>query len=289
MNATEAKTEAETEAKTETQAETTLAARHWPADGRTGAGGDLLAVRETPYGTRVLIGDARGKGPGAARTAAVILRAFRAAAGQAPTLHDLVRRLDYALQHELAHRTGPGAMEDFATLLAAQIGPDGRTVQLLNLGHPAPLLLHCGLVRPLHPARRLPPLGLGDPAGHARATDTVRLPSDATLLFLTDGVTEARDRNGVFYDPVARLTGRRLGTPHDLILSLFDDVRRHAGGPPADDIALLAVHREAEREATVEMPLPASPMSRPARLLWWRTGGAPATATETRRLRPPAA
>jgi len=174
-----------------------------------GTAGSLLAVQETPFGTRVLIGDARGR--------AVVLRAFRAAVGQASTLDDLVGRLGYALRH---------ASADFTALLAAQFSPDGSTVQLLNLGHPPPLFLHCGVARALRPARRLPPLGLGDPAGHAYATETVRLPAGATLLFLTDGVDEAG----------ARLSGRRLGSPQDMV--------RVLRGGLAHDVALLAMRRD---------------------------------------------
>jgi hypothetical protein len=196
-----------------------------------GAAGSLLAVQDTPYGMRVLIGDARCR--------AVVLRAFRAAAGQAPTLDDLVRRLGYALRH---------ATGDFTALLAAQFSPDGSVAQLLNLGHPPPLFLHCGVAEALRPARRLPPLGLGDPAGHAYATETVRLPAGATLLFLTDGVGEAG----------ARLAGRRLGDPEEMLLALRNGL--------APDVALLALRRDdPEQDEQVLRP--------PARR--WRVPGLP--------------
>ena len=76
-----------------------------------------------------------------------------------------------------------------------------------------------------------------------RAEET-GFPPGATLLFYTDGLSEARDARGVFYDPAARLSGRRLlraATP--CLTTLAEEVRRHTGGGTTDDMALLAVRR----------------------------------------------
>jgi serine phosphatase RsbU (regulator of sigma subunit) len=75
-----------------------------------------------------------------------------------------------------------------------------------------------------------------------RAEEVV-LPGGATLLFYTDGLTEARDRHGEFYDPGVRLAGRTFPHPAELLAALADEVRRHSGGGMADDMALLAVRR----------------------------------------------
>jgi serine phosphatase RsbU (regulator of sigma subunit) len=75
-----------------------------------------------------------------------------------------------------------------------------------------------------------------------RADEAV-FPGGATLLFYTDGLTEARDARGEFYDPGARLAGRVFRHPVELLDALADDVRRHSGGGMADDMALLAVRR----------------------------------------------
>ncbi|NUK89062.1 PP2C family protein-serine/threonine phosphatase, partial [Streptomyces lunaelactis] len=72
------------------------------------------------------------------------------------------------------------------------------------------------------------------------------LPAGATLLLYTDGVSEARDRRGVFYDPGERLAGRLFPGPEELLDAIVDDVRRHTGGGSTDDMALLAVSRPAE-------------------------------------------
>lgn len=68
-------------------------------------------------------------------------------------------------------------------------------------------------------------------------------PPGATLLAYTDGLSEARDRAGVFYDPAERLRGRIFPGPEELLSALTDDVRLHTGGRSTDDLALLAVAR----------------------------------------------
>ena len=80
--------------------------------------------------------------------------------------------------------------------------------------------------------------------------DTGSLRGDLLAMF-TDGVTESRDATGRFYDPVARLPlvlGRRTRsaerlTPGQILDTLILDVRRHVGGRPKDDQAMLALHR----------------------------------------------
>ncbi|MFE7117669.1 PP2C family protein-serine/threonine phosphatase, partial [Streptomyces sp. NPDC057654] len=170
-----------------------------------------------------------------------------------PTLSALADALETAPACEdavsagTAGRVGLGRSGDsgehFATAVLAQIPADGATVQLFNLGHPAPLLLGPRTVRRLEPRRRGLPLGLRALSPGPVATETVPLPVGATLLLLTDGVTEARDAHGVFYDPAARLARFGGAAPEELLDHLLRDVRWHVGGPPSDDMALLAVRR----------------------------------------------
>lgn len=263
----------------------TVSARNVPADAVSGASGDVCAAQRTPYGLRLLIGDVRGKGPRAAVGAAALRRAFDRAADRVPTLSVLVDTLEWALvgaTAQPAHRGGkdsgphngarlggarPGgasldagatgadedsADENFATVLVAEVSLDGRTLRLVNRGHPAPLLLRPGRMQRLEPRRRLLPLGLGAVAGIGQVSapagpyaDELAFPEGASLLLFTDGVTEARNAQGVFYDPLARLTRFAGAAPADLIDVLHRDVIRHTGSAPADDMAMLAVRRAA--------------------------------------------
>ncbi|MFE2581272.1 PP2C family protein-serine/threonine phosphatase [Streptomyces sp. NPDC059378] len=132
----------------------------------TGAqvGGDLYEAVRTQYGVRMIVGDVRGKGLNAMRAVAVALGAFRDAAHYED---ELLEVMDHCAAALLREADVPGAfdqealMEGFTTALMAQV-PDTPVVQLINRGHPPPLLLHQGRVQALMPAEPLPPLGLED-------------------------------------------------------------------------------------------------------------------------------
>ncbi|GGU95240.1 membrane protein [Streptomyces albospinus] len=222
-----------------------VAARYVGARADARIGGDLYAVQDTPYGVRMIVGDVRGKGLEAVEAAAVVIGAFREAAEQEATLEAVAGRLERALKREGGRRDGPDRHEGFTTAVLAEIPADDRAVvRVLNRGHPAPLLLTPdGGLRELMPTSPALPLGLSDVAGWPDRSDETFFPAGALLLLFTDGVTEARDLLGRFYDPCCRLRGRHFAGPDDLLELVLEDVARHAGGAPADDMALLAVQR----------------------------------------------
>ena len=82
------------------------------------------------------------------------------------------------------------------------------------------------------------------------AGQRVHLPPGATLVLYTDGVSEARDAQGAFLDPVAVLDPSR-NDPDAVTATLVEAVTRHAGGRPADDATILAVQRPALATAPV--------------------------------------
>ncbi|MEV5306951.1 PP2C family protein-serine/threonine phosphatase [Streptomyces diastaticus] len=221
-----------------------VAARYEAAQADALIGGDLYAVQETPHGVRLLVGDVRGKGLGAVEAVAVVIGAFREAAEQESSLEMVAQRLERALAREGVRREGLDQFEGFTTALLAEIPPGQSVVRTVNRGHPEPLLLdRDGRVRVLVPAQPALPLGMGDLGAWPDRSDTAPFPSGAILLLFTDGLTEARDRRGVFYDPAARLTGRRFGAPDHLLETLSEEVRVHTSGGPQDDMALLALRR----------------------------------------------
>ncbi|MEU9117198.1 PP2C family protein-serine/threonine phosphatase [Streptomyces sp. NPDC048483] len=224
-----------------------VAAGYIAAQAEARIGGDLYAVQETPFGVRMIIGDVRGKGIQAVAAVSVAIGAFRQEAEYAPTLATLVRRLDEAMARAAA-RSGPvPSREGFTTALLAEVSVDGEALRLANRGHPPPYLVHDGRLVRLDPTDPQLPLGMGlgnlDPMGHA-PVDVVRLPPGASLLLVTDGVTEARDKRGIFYDPLrSRRLGRRFTSPDALVDALTKDVGRWTGGEGQDDMAILAVTR----------------------------------------------
>lgn len=229
----------------------TVAARYVAAQSDAQIGGDLYAVQETPYGVRLIVGDVRGKGMAAVEAVAVLIGAFREAAEQEPSLERLSERLERALGREAERRIGPAGglerTEGFTTAVLAELDPlvGPETVRVLNRGHPPPLVLHPdGKVTVLEPSRASLPLGLTALGRWPDVVDTVLFPDGATLLAYTDGVTEARDPAGCFYDPAARLAGRRFRAPEALLDALLADIDRHTAGRPTDDLAVIAVSRQ---------------------------------------------
>lgn len=216
-----------------------VAVRYEAAAREAAIGGDCYAIRSTPHGVRLMIADVRGKGMGAVKTVNGLMGSFHEAAARAPDLPGVVGRLEERMQ-ELNAEDAEGA-ESFATAVVAEIPADGSVLRLSNLGHCAPLLIHQGRARPLDPTDPTLPLGLGD-LGRVRVpVEEHPLPSDATLVLYTDGVVEARDRHGVFYDPVPHMSRPLPADPDAILDTLLADLARHTDGHLDDDAALLAV------------------------------------------------
>ncbi|MFE5395876.1 PP2C family protein-serine/threonine phosphatase [Streptomyces sp. NPDC056568] len=207
-------------------------------------GGDLYAVQDSARGVRLIVGDVRGKGMGAVAAVAVVIGAFREAAEQEATLEAVAQRLERALAREGTRRNGLDAFEGFTTAVLAELPHGDGVVRIVNRGHPPPLLLYAdGTLRPLPARESALPLGMGELGVWPDRAQEDAFPGGATLLLHTDGLSEARDARGEFYDPHARLAGCVFRHPGKLLAALAEDVRRHSGGGMADDMALLAVRR----------------------------------------------
>ncbi|MGW2768809.1 PP2C family protein-serine/threonine phosphatase [Streptomyces sp. NPDC001275] len=218
-----------------------VASRYRAAAKEAAIGGDLYAIHSTPDSVRMMIADVRGKGLGAVRTVNRLLGAFYEAAAYIPGLTDVVDRLEGLMQRVNAEEEeGP---ESFATAVLIDVPNDGSAIYMVNLGHPSPLLIHQGRASPLEPTAPSLPLGLGNLGRTQVPVDRYTLPHDATLVLFTDGLVEARDRHGTFYDPVPFLS-RPLPTGPGVILdALLADLTRYTEGRLDDDAALMAVTR----------------------------------------------
>ncbi|WP_435865690.1 PP2C family protein-serine/threonine phosphatase [Streptomyces xanthochromogenes] len=201
-------------------------------------GGDLYEVVAAPGGVRVIIGDVQGKGLESVETAAVVLGAFREAAHDEPDLKGVGARIARA-----AGRTLQG--EKFVTAIIAELDPANGAV-FLNYGHPPPLLVRAdGSVSFPEPAEYALPLGLGlGPDDGPQPFQVAFAPGDQLLLY-TDGVTEARDREGAFYPLGARTPLLKDPDPEAALEALRRDLILHTEGPLHDDAAMLLLrHRE---------------------------------------------
>ncbi|GAA1089199.1 PP2C family protein-serine/threonine phosphatase [Kitasatospora arboriphila] len=172
-----------------------LAALYRPATADTGIGGDFLEAVHTPYGTRLLIGDVRGKGLQAVQTVTDLLGCFRSQAHETADLGELVARLDRQAVRAAAAR---GDDELFATALVLE-HRGGSTVDTVNCGHLAPLAVGPAGAREVDVPALLP-LGLGAlGSGAAPAATRIAVQDGETLVLHTDGLSEARNSSGEFY------------------------------------------------------------------------------------------
>ncbi len=218
-----------------------VATRYQAAQKEALIGGDLYAIHDTPYGLRMMIGDVRGKGMQAVTLVNTLLGSFHTAALHLPDLADIVRGVEVQLQ-DVKSRQTDAAYEDFVTAVIAEVSPDHSVLRMANRGHPAPLMVHEGTATPLEPEEPSLPLGMGDLAGPEVPVDRFAWPPGATLVMFTDGIIEARDRNGVFFDPVPPLTGPLPANPAVVLDTMLAALFRHARALEDDAAALAITH-----------------------------------------------
>ncbi|GAA3003830.1 PP2C family protein-serine/threonine phosphatase [Streptomyces lactacystinicus] len=256
-----------------------LASVYLAAEAEAQVGGDLYAAARTATGTRLLVGDVRGKGLSSLGDAALLLGAFRAAAHLHAELPDLAAYLDGSVSWDLAQlaeqsrrdrrdrrerreRQGLQALsalplpspeeppeesgeagESFITAVLLDIPDDGSPVRLIDCGHPPPLLLRAGGITTLAAHHPSPPLGLGELAPARYEAETFPFRPGDRLLIYTDGVIEARDAQRRFYPLTERVTAWRSERPTALLQSLRRDLLAHVGGRLDDDAAMVVVER----------------------------------------------
>lgn len=205
-----------------------LSARYLSAAVEAQIGGDLYEVVSGPRSVRLLVGDVRGKGLSAVRTATVVLGEFRAAAAGKGDVAHVAREIDLRIQPYLLDT------EEFVTGVLVDIEHDGH-FNVVSCGHPAPVLLtlqgEVGEVELDH----APPLGLGvDPS-----VTTGQLVSGDRLLLFTDGLIEARSPDGGFVDPGPFLPEVGRADFASALDGLLTSLREAAGPALGDDLALL--------------------------------------------------
>jgi serine phosphatase RsbU (regulator of sigma subunit)/anti-sigma regulatory factor (Ser/Thr protein kinase) len=203
-----------------------LSARYVSAAAEALVGGDLYEIVSRPGVIRLLIGDVRGKGLSAVRTATVVLGEFRAAAADLDDLSAVARQIDRRLRPYLGD-------EDFVTALLAEIHDDG-SFAVAACGHPPALTSSGGRITVIENTPTLP-LGLGsDPV-----LSTGQLLAGDRILLYTDGLIEARGKDGAFLD-LKDLTSQLTDGPLDEVLDGVLARLHDAVGPElGDDLALI--------------------------------------------------
>jgi sigma-B regulation protein RsbU (phosphoserine phosphatase) len=196
--------------------------------------GDIYDYVETKDGAvALLIADVVGHGTSAAMMTAVVNAAFRASHVDDFEPRTVVERISQGIRDFDGSR--------FVTMCCARVSPRKRELTYVNAGHPQPIMR----------TRSLEPLLL-DSTGPLLTSALSDLPCEQatvefgpgdSILFYTDGVTEASGASGMFgLDRLASLmmVGNRRGS--ELLDNILSEVAAFTGSSNhQDDVTLLTV------------------------------------------------
>ncbi|WLD15440.1 SpoIIE family protein phosphatase [Planctellipticum variicoloris] len=212
-------------------------------------GGDYFDYVQLPDGrVAVAVGDVAGKGVPAA-----LLMARLHAAGRYHLLS--ASSAASALTNLNAEIASSGLGYRFITLALAIVDAERHEVTLANAGHLPPVFRHVdGSIEQPGIKESGMPLGILPD----QQFQEIRLSLDAgdTLVFYTDGVTEAMDAENRIYGRVRLGETVGLGPPRvtDLVPAIVEDVEAFGGAhQQRDDLCIVAIRRV----------LPGEPVSQP--------------------------
>jgi serine phosphatase RsbU (regulator of sigma subunit)/anti-sigma regulatory factor (Ser/Thr protein kinase) len=209
-----------------------VAARYMPAAAAASLGGDWYDVFPLGGGRIGLaVGDVVGRGLPAAALMAQLRTALRAYAFDGYTPSEVIDRLNRMLAH-----IAPATMTTGTYL---DLDPERETLEVVNAGHPPPLVIDPeGRARYMHVS---PNAALGVSRGSRYRSQRCELRSGSTLVLYTDGVVEVRgEALDVGLERMRRLAESASAAPEALVEAIVD--RMVAEGRPSDDVAILVVH-----------------------------------------------
>jgi anti-sigma regulatory factor (Ser/Thr protein kinase) len=195
-----------------------------------------------------VIGDVAGHGLPAASLMGKMRNALRAHALQGGTALDILLRAD-----EFHRHFGEG---ELVTLLVGLLTRDLRTFRYVSAGHPPPLVVGPAGAAFASDHHANPPLGLPQPPTFIE--EEVAMPPGTSVLLYTDGLIERRDESlDAGLERLRSAAERALIGPalNDGITDLLKSVIE--GPRPTDDVALMAMHRDAEPATELEFAVDA--------------------------------
>lgn len=135
--------------------------------------------------------------------------------------------------------------ERFATFVVIVLDPAAHVARIVNAGHlPVYVRTADGAVTEVGPEQEGLPLGMM-PGWEYRQTDVAIAPG-TTMVFFTDGVSEAMDVEDRIYglDRIREILAGPGGTAREIGERILRDVERHSAGQvQTDDICLVCVGR----------------------------------------------
>ena len=182
-------------------------------------GGDFFDVVNTEDGLAVVLADVAGKGVSAALLASTLQGMIYSQLVAHTPLTEIVASANRFL-------TSKHIGEKYATVIVARLRRDGE-LEFVNCGHVPPLLI-CGgeVIRPSHGNL---PVGLLADATYE--SDRYSLHTGDRMVMVTDGVTEAENATGEFFDNERLEIAARKGTMQDIFVA----VSEFCGSTPLSD------------------------------------------------------
>jgi len=183
-------------------------------------GGDFFDVVNTDDGLAVVLADVSGKGVSAAVLASTLQGMVYAHLHARMPLTDIMTSVNrFFTQKHLG--------EKYATVIITKVRRDGE-LEYVNCGHVPPLLVSGDQV--MRPQHGNLPVGLMADAQYE--SDHVHLKPGDRFILVTDGVTEAENAHGEFYDN-ERLEAVAAKTP--TLEDIFASVSAFCAGNPLGD------------------------------------------------------
>jgi phosphoserine phosphatase RsbU/P len=182
-------------------------------------GGDFFDAVNTEDGLALVLADVAGKGVSAALLASTLQGMIYSQFVAGMPLTEIVASANRFL-------TSKHIGEKYATLIVARLRRDGE-LEYVNCGHIPPLLV-CNdeVIRPAH--GNLP---VGLLADAAYESDHYSLHPGDRLVLVTDGVTEAENDTGEFFDNHRLEDAARAGDMH----AIFAAISQFCGNTPLND------------------------------------------------------
>jgi serine phosphatase RsbU (regulator of sigma subunit) len=215
-------------------------------------GGDWFDLATSDTGAWLAVGDAVGKGIGAAALSALAVAAQRSVRQAGGSLNDATWAI-----HEAVREGSAG--EAFMTLILAEWDARDHTLSWINCGHPPPLLRHADRrVTDLRSPTTVP-AGIAELPPKVRVAQAAIAPDDLLIIF-SDGVYERRNDAGEGFGRTgiqAVLEGTARSAA-GIVAALQRAVLAAGPGAMRDDATMLALRVLSDDEHEPPVPGPAS-------------------------------
>jgi phosphoserine phosphatase RsbU/P len=193
---------------------------------------DFLRFKDGAHG--FVVADVSGKGVSAGILMTSLQTAFHTIVPETDSPLKVLEKINKLYIHNINFTT-------FVTIFFARIDPRKQTLEYANAGH-NPALLYHGKTKKYQWLKRTG-LAIGLLEGFNVQAETLQLESGDTIVFYTDGVTEAMNPHGDLFDRVglADVVVQNADLPSDeLIQKILQSLGEFTEGSPlADDTTLV--------------------------------------------------